>query len=160
MTLAEDSGLVVPGLNGLPGKESSNLYQLTVDEHFNIVSVPEGELYDRRRNEHVDDLNNQRLVELLEKAGSMSEPARFVSVFALAEKGLLVTYFIGESSGTVIREGRGTSAGFGYDPHFVADDCHGWTYAEIDSYRKNLKSHRRRALNKVFDYFAKQLLTR
>ena len=41
---------------------------------------------------------------------------------------------------------RGTN-GFGYDPLFIGNDSFGKTYAELDTARKNLRSHRKKALD-------------
>jgi len=149
MVLVEDSGLIIPALNGLPGVHSSNLFEL------NDGKLPENITYDR--NQTIDNLNNDKLVSLLKDANLDNTPAYFESYFVLAKNSVIVQEFVGRSYGYVIQTPRGTN-GFGYDPHFVGSDTFGYTYAEIDDQRKNLKSHRRLAMNKIFDYFANQLL--
>jgi XTP/dITP diphosphohydrolase len=57
------------------------------------------------------------------------------------------------SYGYLIDEPRGEN-GFGYDPIFVGNDTFGKTYAELDSARKNLKSHRKKALSDLAFYLS------
>merc|ERR1711972_800894 len=58
--------------------------------------------------------------------------------------------------GTIATELRG-SHGFGYDPVFIGEKCGGSTYAELDGYRKNLRSHRKQALKSVVQWLASDL---
>lgn len=61
--------------------------------------------------------------------------------------------FVGECSGTLIKEMRG-KGGFGYDPIFIP---HGFekTFAELSSDEKNSISHRGRAMRKLIDFLLK-----
>ena len=61
--------------------------------------------------------------------------------------------FVGECSGTLIKELRG-KGGFGYDPIFIP---HGFekTFAELSSDEKNSISHRGKAMRKLIDFLLK-----
>ena len=41
--IAEDSGLVVPGLNNLPGPYSARFHEVTIDNELNVTNVPHEE---------------------------------------------------------------------------------------------------------------------
>lgn len=49
--------------------------------------------------------------------------------------------------------------GFGYDPLFVGNDTFGKTYAELDSNRKNLRSHRKVALKDLALWLTQNIKT-
>lgn len=120
--LADDSGLSVDALNGMPGVFSG-----------------------RWSGRHGDDLANLRLL-LAQLADVPDEHlgAAFVSVAALVVPrpggGRTEITREGRVAGRLIREPRGTN-GFGYDPIFVpSDDTR--TLAEHTAAEKNGKSHR------------------
>jgi XTP/dITP diphosphohydrolase len=120
-TVADDSGLVVDALNGMPG----------------IFSA-------RWSGRHGDDEGNLRLV-LGQLADVPDERlgAAFVAAVAYVDD----THEIvvdGRMPGRLIREPRGDN-GFGYDPIFVPDG-HEVTSAELDSDAKDAISHRGQAL--------------
>jgi XTP/dITP diphosphohydrolase len=116
---AEDSGLVVPALDGAPGVYSARYA---------------GEPSD-------DDANNKKLLEAL--TGVENRHAYYQSVICLMLKGT-AHYFEGKCEGTVITTLKG-DGGFGYDPMFVPQ---GWdlTFAEIPLAEKNKISHRGAAM--------------
>ncbi|MFL6060911.1 MAG: RdgB/HAM1 family non-canonical purine NTP pyrophosphatase [Marmoricola sp.] len=124
-TLADDSGLCVDALNGMPGVLSARW-----------SGPPKS-----------DERNNQLLLAQLEDVPDERRGAHFVSVVALVHQGgeILVE---GRMNGTVIREVRGTG-GFGYDVLFVADDRPGLTTAELDKESKDAISHRGKALREI-----------
>src|SRR4029453_2071912 len=62
----------------------------------------------------------------------------------------------GESHGWIAEEMRGDK-GFGYDPIFVGATTYGKTYAEIDSMRKNLRSHRKDVLDRFQAWLGQDL---
>ena len=66
--IAEDSGLVVPELNGLPGAYSSRFYTVELDENLNVVNVPKEE-YTTDKTE-LDKLNNELLLKLIKNVDS------------------------------------------------------------------------------------------
>ena len=122
--LGEDSGLVVPALNGQPGIYSARF----AGEHGN------------------DAANNAKLLQELH--GKSERDAYYVSTIALANpKGEIVTVVRGECRGRVVDEPRG-DGGFGYDPLFLIPEYHA-TFGELSSLVKQALSHRGRAMNKL-----------
>lgn len=123
-TVADDSGLEVDALNGMPG----------------VLSA-------RWSGHHGDDAANTAL--LLGQLGDIPEERRgaaFVSacalVFGAAEGDCVVVR--GEWVGSIVREPRG-DGGFGYDPVFLpAGEVR--TVAELGPEEKDAASHRARAL--------------
>jgi XTP/dITP diphosphohydrolase len=125
VTVADDSGLEVDALNGMPG----------------VLSA-------RWAGRHGDDAANLKLV--LDQLADVPEDRRGAAFVCAAA---LVVPLACQLSETVVREHwRGTLArvargsnGFGYDPVFVPDG--GWrTSAELDPGEKDAVSHRGRAL--------------
>lgn len=132
ISLADDSGLAVDALNGMPG----------------VLSA-------RWSGRHGDDPANTAL--LLAQIADVPDERRgaaFVCALALAvpqgavpRQDVLVKR--GEWRGRVVREGKGSN-GFGYDPVFVAAESDeagdGRTSAELSPAEKDVLSHRGRAL--------------
>ena len=120
-SVADDSGLQVAALNGMPG----------------VLSA-------RWSGVHGDDAGNTAL--LLAQLRDVSDERRsaaFVSACALVSaSGEVVVR--GEWPGAIAREPRG-DAGFGYDPVFIPDgfNC---TAAQLSAAEKDAVSHRGRAL--------------
>jgi len=124
LTLADDSGLEVAALDGLPGVRSARY----------------------AGDDSTDDQNIDLLLNQLSAASETGREAAFVCVLALAnEDGVLATAS-GRCSGSIGAERRGSN-GFGYDPVFLLED--GRTMAELDSVEKNLISHRGNALREI-----------
>jgi XTP/dITP diphosphohydrolase len=123
--VADDSGLCVDALNGMPG----------------VLSA-------RWSGKHGDDDANLRLV-LAQLADVPDERrgARFVCTAALVLPGGRQHVSDGEVRGRLIREPRG-SGGFGYDPIFVPDSAT-ITTAEMDPADKDRISHRGQALRRL-----------
>ena len=125
-SLADDSGLCVDALNGMPGVLSARW---------------SGKLKD-------DDRNNRLLLEQLEDVPDERRAAQFRCTIAFVHDGGELTVD-GVMPGRVIREQRG-SGGFGYDVVFVADDtADGRTSAELTPEEKDAISHRGRALRAI-----------
>ena len=118
--IADDSGLVVPAVNGEPGVYSA-----------------------RYAGENATDSENT--AKLLEKLkGVKDRRAYFKCVISLAvPSGPALTYE-GECEGVILEEPRGES-GFGYDPVFLFKE-YGKTFAELPMQQKNRVSHRGKAL--------------
>lgn len=125
-TLAEDSGLVVPGLNGRPGVYSAR------------YAGKQGD----------DDANNARLLAELAPLPADRRAAYYVCVAALADPtGEVRATAEGQCHGVIITEARGTG-GFGYDPLFLIPEFHK-TFGELSPRVKHALSHRARALARL-----------
>src|SRR5581483_12472463 len=100
--LGEDSGLVVPALNGRPGVYSAR------------YAGKQGD----------DEANNNRLLAELAPYGPERRDAYYVCVAALSDpEGNVRTVTEGRCHGRIITERRGTG-GFGYDPLFLVPEYH------------------------------------
>jgi XTP/dITP diphosphohydrolase len=120
--VADDSGIAVDALNGMPG----------------VLSA-------RWSGQAKDDGANLRL--LLEQLADVPDERRggaFVCAAALVTPPGTATVVRGEWPGVIAREPRGVN-GFGYDPIFVPEDC-AVTSAELAPEEKDKLSHRGRAL--------------
>jgi XTP/dITP diphosphohydrolase len=124
--LGEDSGLVVPGLNGRPGVYSAR------------YAGKQGD----------DDTNNQRLLAELAPLPDDRRAAYYVCTVALADpQGEVRAVVEGRCHGVIVRELRG-SGGFGYDPLFLIPEYHR-TFGELSARVKHALSHRARALEQL-----------
>lgn len=139
-TLADDSGLRVDALGGMPGVRSS---RWAGPEHEDVANL---ELVLRQ----IDDVAADR------------RTAQFVAVVALVLPDGREFTFRGEMSGRITTAPRG-ARGFGYDPIFVADDqtlCEDGrprTNAELTSAEKDAISHRGKALRQMLPVLAAEL---
>ena len=124
--LADDSGLSVDALGGVPGVHSAR-YAAT------------------------DAARIERLLKELSAAGaheSSSRSARFTAALALARPtGQVVLEVEGHCPGQILGEPRGLG-GFGYDPIFYVTEL-GLTFAEMDNSTKATVGHRGAALKKL-----------
>ena len=121
--LGEDSGLVVPALNGRPGVYSAR------------YAGKQGD----------DEANNDRLLAELAPLPDDRRAAYYVCTAALADpQGEVHAVVEGRCNGIIIRERRGTG-GFGYDPLFLIPEYHR-TFGELSPRVKHALSHRARAL--------------
>ena len=123
--LADDSGICVDALGGMPGIYSARYAGDGDDEH-----------------------NNQLL---LDNLSNLTDPndrsAKYVCCIVFYKPNGEILTATGETKGYVLRERVGVN-GFGYDPIFYSydlDKCMGLATAE----EKNSISHRARALNKI-----------
>ena len=144
--IVEDSGLVVPKLNNLPGPYSARFHTVVFDKNLVVRTVPKEE-FTTDKSEH-DKLNNERLLEMIKTLPEEKRAAYFEVSFVIAKDDEILIESIGHSYGYISDEMRGTN-GFGYDPLFIGNDTFGKTYAELDTARKNLKSHRKKALKEL-----------
>jgi XTP/dITP diphosphohydrolase len=127
-SIADDSGLCVDALNGMPGVLSARWAGTDKD----------------------DTANNRLLLEQLADVPDERRGAHFTCAVAFAYPvgagGISEHVVHGEMRGRVIREMRG-DGGFGYDVLFVADDTpDGRTSAELPPDEKDAISHRGKAL--------------
>jgi XTP/dITP diphosphohydrolase len=127
-SVADDSGLAVDALNGMPG----------------VLSA-------RWSGRHGDDVANlQLLLGQLADVPDERMGASFVCAAALVVPGGLETVVHGEWTGRIVREPRG-SGGFGYDPIFVPDGEQR-TSAELNPEEKDAASHRGRAMRALLPH--------
>ena len=138
-SLADDSGLCVDALNGMPGVLSARW-----------SGTLSGSSSDRGRN---DATNNRLLLDQLADVPDERRGAQFRCAVALCRHdgagGVAEVVVHGVMPGRVIRELRG-DGGFGYDALFVPDDQDGeLTSAEMTSAAKDAISHRGRALREI-----------
>ena len=120
--LADDSGLVVPYLNGAPGIYSAR-----------YAGQPKS-----------DKANIDKLLREMSQARGDQRQAYFVTCLVLASPDHDSYVVEGRAYGTVALEPSGDS-GFGYDPVFYVDQ-EGATFAQIPLSRKNQISHRANAI--------------
>lgn len=122
--LADDSGLEVDALNGLPGVYSA-----------------------RFAGYHADDrTNNQRLLDELNKIGVTESKADYRCALAFVDTDGTELVTQGKIDGTIKTVAQGTG-GFGYDPYFYIDANR--TMAQITPAEKNQISHRGAALKEM-----------
>jgi XTP/dITP diphosphohydrolase len=146
--LADDSGLEVDVLNGVPGVHSARFAAL-----------------DKNENSHDAD-NNAKLLRLLQDVPLGKRTARFRCVVALVpvphgtvESASPVCFadefapqlFDGTCEGRIQFSTSG-QGGFGYDPLFVPDGF-AQSFAELGEDVKNRLSHRAKALEKLKAFF-------
>ena len=119
--IADDSGLCVQALNGRPG------------------------IYSSRYAEN-DEKRIARLIQ--ELLGKNNRNAFFVANVSLCSpNGDLVLNSEGICHGNILNQPRG-KYGFGYDPIFEEKKT-GLTFAEMDKAKKDMYSHRARAIDKI-----------
>lgn len=123
---ADDSGLVVPALNGEPGVRSARY----ADEHGNYAK------------------NNLLLLEKMQEVKDRS--AYFLTVVCFIDESGEVHFFEGRLDGEIAREPKGRN-GFGYDPLFYMPE-YGMTLAEMEPELKNRISHRYKALHLLSEH--------
>jgi XTP/dITP diphosphohydrolase len=130
--IADDSGLVVPALNGEPGIHSAR------------YAGPQSD-YGR---------NNQLLLSRMADLSGSKRQAYFVCV-AIYYDGQIVLSSEGRAEGQIVNKLRG-ERGFGYDPLFYYAPA-GKTFAELTSDEKNRISHRSKAFKNLADQLLKKL---
>ena len=133
VTVADDSGLTVEALNGMPG----------------VLSA-------RWAGGHGDDIANLQLV-LDQLRDTPDERLRGAFVFSVAlvaqDRERVVR---GRMDGRLVREPRGSN-GFGYDPIFVPDG-YDVTSAQLASEEKDAISHRGKALRELVPHLRALLM--
>lgn len=152
LAIAEDSGIVVPALGGLPGPWSARFSDLILDADHHPIAVEES----GRDRDAMDQANIERVLALMANVAEPHRAARFVVRLVVAEPGAILFEAGGESHGSIATEQRG-ERGFGYDSIFIGQDTFGKTYGELDPVRKNLRSHRKRVMNELQFWLAKRL---
>ena len=131
-TLADDSGLMVKALDGMPGVYSA-----------------------RYAGEDASDrANNARLLKAME--GEENREASFMCVIAIAVPWGPALIYEGCCDGLITKELMG-DRGFGYDPLFFYPPL-GRTFAQMSAKEKNKVSHRGRAMAELREEFDKVLI--
>lgn len=125
MTIADDSGLEVAALGGVPGVRSA-----------------------RFAGRHGDDrTNNAKLLRLLNGLAPAKRRARFRCVLALASPTTVLQVTEGTLEGRIATEPKGRR-GFGYDPIFLVPRL-GKTVAQLPTRVKHRISHRAMAARRM-----------
>ncbi|MBQ0147386.1 MAG: RdgB/HAM1 family non-canonical purine NTP pyrophosphatase [Flavobacteriaceae bacterium] len=124
---ADDSGLVIEGLDGAPGVYSAR-YAGTGKSEDNIAKVLE----------ELKDIENRN--------------AYFIAVFCLILDGKEY-FFEGRINGTISKSIMGAD-GFGYDPIFIPEN-YTQSFAEMSAEEKNSMSHRGRAVEQLNKFLSK-----
>lgn len=125
-TLADDSGLCVDALNGMPGVLSARWSGPPKSDHR----------------------NNELLLAQLADVPDERRTGYFTCAVAVVLPDGTEQVVEGRMDGRIIREVRGTG-GFGYDVLFEADDAPGVTTAELTPADKDAISHRGKALREI-----------
>ncbi len=123
--MADDSGLEVEALDGLPGVRAARFAGPDAD----------------------DAANNRLLLEKLKGVPPEKRGAAFKCTIALLFPDGKSSYIEESCSGLIAEFPRG-DAGFGYDPLFIYEPT-GLTFAEMSAEAKNRVSHRGRALRRA-----------
>lgn len=132
--LAEDSGLVVPSLDGAPGIYSARF------------AGPGA----------TDAANNALLLERLAGLPERKRAAYYTCHAALADsEGVIVATASGTCGGRIAESPAG-AGGFGYDPLFVVHEYHR-TFGEIAPAVKAVISHRARAMRALLPSITRHL---
>jgi non-canonical purine NTP pyrophosphatase (RdgB/HAM1 family) len=155
LTISEDSGIVIPTLGNLPGPWSARFSDFS---KFDIkIGKVSGYKNSGLSRDEIDLKNNKKIIELMKEIEQPKRSAKFVVSLKVADiNGNVVFTSKGEAYGWIAKRLIGKN-GFGYDPIFISDNSFGKTWAEIDSMRKNLISHRRKALQDFTMWLATQL---
>lgn len=126
--IADDSGLVVPALNGAPG------------------------VYSRRYagTSATDKENRQKLLHEMKDLNGPARQAYFECSLAVASPQGLEKCVQGSVEGMIGESEKG-SDGFGYDSLFIKHE-YGQTFAQLKEDVKNQISHRRKALDRLRPY--------
>jgi len=133
-SVADDSGLEVDVLDGVPGVLSSRF----AGEHCSFQD------------------NNRKLLSLMGDTPWERRGAKFVCVVALAKDLNHIVTVKGEVKGIITFEEKGEN-GFGYDPVFYLPHLNK-TFAQLSLEEKNKISHRAQAFGKVKELIQKGFL--
>lgn len=119
--LADDSGLVVPGLGGLPGVHSARYAGPKASDGENVA----------------------KLLKMMQIRSVPREAAFQCCLYVITPQGDEL-HFTGELKGQIAAKAQG-QGGFGYDPVFIPQGAER-TLAEYTAAEKNALSHRAQAL--------------
>lgn len=133
LVLADDSGLVVDALGGMPGVKSSRF------------AGPNKRDRD----------NNRKLLHLMAGYPAGKRRARFVCAVAIAENGRILKIIESDCVGRIADAARGRH-GFGYDPLFLIPKYRK-TFGELGLKTKDRMSHRSKALKRARGFLRQYL---
>jgi len=125
MVFADDSGLVVPALDGAPGV-------------FSARYAGPGASSEQR---------NTKLLVALRGKKDAERAAFFICVIALAQQGRCLAVVSAKVDGEILESPSG-SGGFGYDPVFYFPQLAN-SFAELSAEEKNQHSHRGKAFRRL-----------
>jgi XTP/dITP diphosphohydrolase len=129
-TLADDSGLVVDAIGGLPGVKSAR---------FSGDKVKNRGLLDHK--------NMAKVLYLLKDVPKEKRSARFVCCLCIASPEKVLVETEGKLEGLIANRQTGEN-GFGYDPIFFVPKLNK-TVAQLTNEEKNAISHRGNAIRKL-----------
>jgi XTP/dITP diphosphohydrolase len=124
---ADDSGLVVPALDGQPGVHSARYAGINATGTQNI----------------------EKLLAAMADLKDQERAAHFVCVLAVARKGNVLAVITNRVDGYILEVPRG-AGGFGYDPLFYFPPLNK-SFAELSGGEKNLFSHRGKAFRRLLE---------
>jgi XTP/dITP diphosphohydrolase len=122
---SEDTGLIVPALNGAPGVHSARYAGPNATAADNLEKI-------------MADLKD------------LAPCAAFFNTIIAYKTGEEIHYFEGICEGTITLTPKG-DAGFGYDPIFIPNGSSG-TFAEMTMEQKGQYSHRKKAFAKLMAF--------
>lgn len=132
-TIADDSGLVIDALNGMPGVYSARFFEIEFGGKVEDISKTG------------DQKNIQKVLRLMEKVENRS--AKFVSSLVFYSPEGWGLFAEDECRGTIAQQPVGDK-GFGYDPIFIPEG-YTVTMAQLELEEKNKISHRGKAFSKL-----------
>lgn len=127
LIFADDSGLVVPSLDGAPGVHSAR--------YAGPEATPAARI--------------EKLLNAMQSKKEEQRAAHFVCAIALARAGRTLALVTGRVDGFILEAPRG-SLGFGYDPVFYFSALQK-TFAQMTPEEKNKHSHRGKAFRTLLD---------
>ena len=126
--LADDSGLCVDGLGGLPGVHSARYAGEKASDGENVA----------------------KLLKMMQIRSSANRKAFFECSLVLISPQRAEQVFTGQCHGQIATKATGTK-GFGYDPVFIPEG-HTQTFGELTDAIKNSLSHRAQACKKLNEF--------
>jgi XTP/dITP diphosphohydrolase len=135
--VADDSGLELDALNGVPGVHSAR-YAADKPEQAEANTD--------------DEANNARVLRELRDVPPGQRTGRFVCVLAAGREGKTLATFRGTAEGIILDAPRGAN-GFGYDPLFYSPQI-GKTFAELSAEEKSEYSHRGAAFRQLLQWIS------
>ncbi|MEM7339351.1 MAG: RdgB/HAM1 family non-canonical purine NTP pyrophosphatase [Actinomycetota bacterium] len=124
LAVADDTGLFVDALNGIPGVRSARYAGEPADAAANVATL---------------------LAAMADVADGPARRAEFRTVIVAAWPDGSEVVVTGIAPGRIAME-RSGEGGFGYDAVFVPDEGDGKTFAEMSAEAKNAISHRAKAI--------------